>query len=196
MAIMKTSIPLTLVMLAACLCGCSDTNLEIRTGHDKSADFSSLKTYAWMESSDTSTGDWQDDFPRIQPTILEAVDQELAAKGYERSTAAVADFVIGYHVAVVKKTEVSTIDSRSGYSPAGSWDYRHGREAAANVPSGTYVREFERGTLALSIADPVARHVIWRGWAQADIHRTTSPEHRERRVRKAVHEMLSQFPPG
>jgi hypothetical protein len=61
--------------------------------------------------------------------------------------------------------------------------------------SETYVREYTEGTLVLDLVDGEKGELAWRGTAQAEVTQTQDPEKRQQRIRKAVAEILQQFPP-
>ena len=57
------------------------------------------------------------------------------------------------------------------------------------------VHEVEEGTLILDIVDPASRNLIWRGIASAAVDRSKTPGERRARFKKAVSQLMAQFPP-
>ena len=69
--------------------------MRINTDYDTTVDFSTLKTYAWMERQRPESVD-----PRMDNTLLEArvraaVDREFATKGFPKVPAEEASFLAG-----------------------------------------------------------------------------------------------------
>lgn len=59
----------------------------------------------------------------------------------------------------------------------------------------TYVREYEVGTLILDGVDAREQRLVWRGTAQAELHRDLSPDALQKKINDAVHKLLARFPP-
>jgi len=192
----KAMRPLVLI-LAAVLAGCS--TIEVNHDYDPKANFAGLKTYEWLKEAQKPTGD-----PRIDGnTILEnrihqAVDAELAARGFKKVTGnADADFLVAYHVSLDKQRSVQTLNSYYGYGPG--WGYGYGASYRPGYWAGspeTYVYEYEEGTLILDIVNPKNKELMWRGSAQDEVHFKSTPEKDQTQLNEAVHMMLESFPPG
>src|SRR6185436_20159955 len=94
----------TLLAAALALAACS--SVRVTTDHDANADFARLHAYAWA--------------PRIKPPnpvvsdtlvgnrIRDAVDRELAAKGFRPVDAGGADFVVDFATAARDRVDVRT----------------------------------------------------------------------------------------
>lgn len=190
----KAMRPLVLI-LAAVLAGCS--TIEVNHDYDPKANFAGLKTYEWLKEAQKPTGD-----PRIDGnTILEnrihqAVDTELAARGFKKVTSN-ADFLVAYHVSLDKQRSVQTLNSYYGYGPG--WGYGYGASYRPGYWAGspeTYVYEYEEGTLILDIVNPKNKELMWRGSAQDEVHFKSTPEKDQAQLNEAVHMMLESFPPS
>ena len=55
-------------------------------------------------------------------------------------------------------------------------------------------RVLEQGTLIVDMFDPATGLLVWRGVAQAEIHRTDDLQKRSELVNEAVRKIMSQFP--
>ena len=183
------------LLLVALLTGCS--TMEVSFDSDPKADFTGLKTYAWLKEPQKPTGD-----PRIDGnTILEnrihaAVDAELAARGFRKVTSD-PDFLVAYHVSLDKRRSVQTLNNYYGYGPG--WGYGYGSAYRPGYWAGapeTYVYEYEEGTLILDVVNPENKELMWRGSAQDEVHFKSSPEKEEKQLKEAVQRMLEKFPPA
>lgn len=178
-----------LPLVVACLSGCD--SMQIRHDYDPAADFSRLKTYAWMAAREGAVQD-----PRLDSSLLEsrvqgAVDVELGTKGYAPETVgAQADFLVGYFATLDKKVDVSVMNDYYGYGPGPGWRYGYW-----GGPSSVYVDEYEEGTLILDIVDAKTKKLLWRGSATDRVDLSSSPERKQERIRDAVRRILATFPP-
>ena len=87
--------PLLVLALLGCATG------SVQSDWDPEADFSTLKTYAWFPRTRPAAPD-----PRLNSTLLDAriqqaVEAELAAKGYTKNTVPHnADFLVAHSVEI------------------------------------------------------------------------------------------------
>jgi len=167
----------TAVLLILGFAGCS--SMRINADYDTTVDFSTLKTYSWMERQ---RGDAED--PLMDNTLLEArvraaVARELSAKGFPKVAAEEADFLVTYHVAREERFQLSTTGG-----PGWGWG-----------STTTHVHQYEEGTLILDIVSPQANMLLWRGTATAQIIESASPSRREKQINEAVEQILKRFPP-
>lgn len=168
----------SLLMLAAC-----GPMLDVRFDYDTSADFSRLRTYAWLQQPSSAPRD-----PRIHSDLLDsrvrsAVNDELHAKGYAES-AETPDFRVAYHVVLKERVAATAFPTSYGYG-LGRWP------AASEVQVATY----EEGTLLLDVVDGQTNELVWRGAASARIDPDRTPQERTELIRAAVEKMLKDFPP-
>ena len=204
------SITLGSFMLLA-LAGCSST--RVLTDYNRSASFTHLKTYSWIDRPVDAGRTRAFDNPLLDRHIRVAVDNALARMGYQKVTSGVADFRIAHHVVADEKVDVSSTYSYYDYAPYvyghhsyrrhhygfrghryghGSYGYRHyGHEY-----SGGYVNEYLQGTLMLDIIDARNNEIIWRGWASKALDQDPDPKNIRMYVNKAVEKILKKFPPA
>ncbi len=178
------------ILIVATLWAC--TTIRVTSDFDPSADFSGLRTYAWIPGPQERTGDPRIDNPLLDSRIRETVDRQLAAQGYQKQRSGRPDFWIGYHAAIKSKMSIDVINDYYHYPRGWGWGY-----GAAYAPSGatTYVHEYEEGTLILDVVNPQTSELIWRGSADAEVNRRAKPEERQKKLGKAVQKILSRFPP-
>lgn len=186
---MLTPKAIWIVLLIATLSGCS--TMQISSDYDASTNFVGLKTYNWIPEPKKASGDPRIDDPFIERRIRNAVDNQLAAQGYEKLAAGTPDFLVGYHVALDKKLAVSTMNEYYGVVVGPRWHHSTPRWYG----SETYVYDYDEGSLILDIIEAGSRKLIWRGFAIARVDTTASAERKTKRINEAVQKILAQFPP-
>ncbi len=176
-----------LVVLVALpsLIGCA--TMAVDSDYDPAANFSGLKTYAWLPEPETGGDENKARNPLMDAYIRTAIEQGLAAKGYTQSES--PDFQVGYHASLAGKQSVQVYNTYYGYGPG--W---YGPAVIAPAPVAQ-VYEYAEGTLLIDIVDPAARKLMWRGSANADLNRNPSTEEKQRKVDAAVEKILKRFPP-
>jgi hypothetical protein len=163
------------IALAVGLCGIGAAALADKAAvdYDTTANFSSYRTYAWIET----------DTPRDELShqrITRAIDGQLAAKGLARVEASASpNLFVSYHVLIGKDLQVT------GW-PSG---YRFGGSGSARI------RPQLTGSLAVYLADPKRKSIVWRGAVKRDLDTGASPEKRERNLAKATKKSFADFPP-
>lgn len=122
--------------------------------------------------------------------VRAAVESTLLAKGYQKDETS-PDFLVGYHLSLDKKLDVSTVNTHYGYAGYGVG----GRWGTFGFPE-TRVREYEQGTLIIDVVEASAHKLVWRGSGTRRVSRNPSPEQVTERVNAAVAEILAKFPPS
>ena len=177
---------LLLVVLTAC------SSISVVTDYDTSRDFSSLKTYAWLEPKKKLVIDPLVDNDLMVQRIHRSVDAELKQLGYTQATGdKSADFLITYHVSAEDKISVSSFHGSYGYYPC--W---HGCIGPGfGYDPDIYVRQYKQGTFMLDVIDPASDKLMWRGVAGKPLSGGT-PGERDDYVQAIVDAILSKFPPS
>ena len=95
----RSTRPLTtlLPILFLALAGCSQ--FTVRADHDPAADFSRLRTYAWLPLDQAAPADQSLPDRYLDKKLREAVDENLGKKGYRPAGNAPADFLLNYRLA-------------------------------------------------------------------------------------------------
>jgi Domain of unknown function (DUF4136) len=163
------------------------SGVRVTTDYDPSADFSGVRSYAWLDEQSGVEGDRPDVASLLDRRVRGAIETELQGKGIARVDRSAAKVLVTYHLGVEKKLDVNTINSGYGYG-------RYGRYGG--IHSTTTVTEYQEGTLLIDLVDPTSKQLVWRGAGQARIREYSTPEEREQRVGEAVKLILEKFPPG
>jgi hypothetical protein len=187
---LSLSIVLALVVAGAL----PDAKVKIRTEHDKTYSFKGIKTWAW---SRLGVGDVKmlltaEDDPeavrrRFEPIIVEAIASEMGRRGLVSATGYAADVEVRYYLLI---SLASSSQQMGQFLPA---------TAAWGLPpfggQTTSLRAIEQGSLVVDVAAPKLDTVVWRSVAQTEIDRQKTDVQRAARIREAVRDMLSKFPP-
>jgi len=184
MVLKKRSLVLFVI---AMLWGCQSW-INITNTYDPDANFADLKTYAWVPDSEATPGGQKITKIPLDGYLRNAVENTLAAKGYQKVTPDTADFEIIYHAALTKTSD-QTLNDQSGFTPINS--PRSIAVGAYDVP----VNDYPTGTLIIDIVNPKTRHLIWRGSAQGQLNQNPGVEERKEKIDRAVKEILKPFPP-
>jgi len=173
---------LIVVFILSFLVGCA-TRLVVDYDYDTTYDFTKLRTYDWLPSP---PGSQVEDL--TEKRLINAVDTQLAAKGYSRSTDA-PDFLIALQG--IKKTV------ESGSTAVGaSFGVPVGGRGSMSVGVGkSKPRVKQEGTIVMDFLDRQANAKIWEGTATAAIQPKSSPEEQQQRINEVIAALLSHFPP-
>jgi hypothetical protein len=184
---MRISVWLAIASIAASF-ACS--GIRVTTDYDPKADFSHVRSYAWIDERSGVEGDRADVTSLLDRRVRSAIDAELQHKGIALVDKSAAKVLVSYHLGVETKLDVNTINT--GY---GGYGYR-GYGRYGGISSTTTVSEYQEGTLLIDVIDPAAKQLVWRGSGQARIRQRSTPEERKARIDEAVKEILEKFPPG
>ncbi len=173
---MKTAQILLVALLLAAFYGCS--GISVRTDFDEKADFTVYKTYDWIKFREESQSGLMND-PLLRKEIMDAVEEELAAKGYAPAAGGAPDFFVAFHMGSRKKIDVDH------YYYTYGWRGRFGGHDVS-------VRKYREGTLIIDIVDAAARELVWRGYAMSELH---GREEAAADARASVAAIIKKFPP-
>jgi len=166
-------------LLALLAGGCGSTP-HVTFDYDHDADFSSYRTYAWVEPEKLPADSL------IRRNIVSEIDQQLAAKGLTKT-----DTNPDLHVLAVggatDETVVDTDEYGYGYGPG--WYY-----GGAPMNASTGIVRYTRGTLVVDLSDARTKKLVWRGTA-TDIM-SQDPGVNTTKVLAGVDEMFKRYPPG
>jgi hypothetical protein len=144
---------------------------------DRSANFTTFKTYTWVRG--TNLNDQLN-----HQRIMRAVDAQLTARGFSKVDAAGnPDVLVAYH---------ASFDTDLQINASGWGGYRF-----AGARSGTArVEEIVVGTLAVDMMDAQTKNIVWRGMATKELDAKASPEKKEKNINKAAEKIFKNYPPA
>jgi hypothetical protein len=175
---MKAFVGLIIILLGAAAIQAQ----KVKVASDPAVDFTKYKKYSWAEGVSTSN-------PIINQTIIETIDQQMAAKGLTRVTSD-PDLTLAIIVAINSDLHVSNPD--------------FGRSAASATATGMPVSQqrtaISKGTLVVDMADAKTKATVWRGSATQTLKENPTGNFvqdakvAEKGIKKAVEKMFKKFP--
>ena len=190
---MKLKIGSTLLvglLLSACGGG-----IAVQQDFIPGTDFSGLRTWDWMPTPTRATGDRRIDNEFMAGRIRTAIEEGLAAKGFQRVTSGEPNFRVGYQITVSDETDYQTINDYWGPGWGYGGMYGPGMRGPMMTTSRTTAQRYSVGTLVLDFFSTASRELVWRGSAEGKLNQTATPDERQKRASAAVNMILDQFPP-
>jgi hypothetical protein len=182
---MAMRLPTVLLSVTLCLaaagCGIAPAGpARIRVASDTLpwVDMSAYRTYRWWKLPVDQRAGYSEREALIDWRVRQAVDRELAARGYVEDTADKPEFVVRYSV---RMREASTQSFQ---------EYLSYRADGGGKDMGEALMGYEEGTLGLEIVDVASRKVGWRASATAVIEE----DPKGKLIDPAVKQMMERFP--
>ena len=177
MHLLRASGRLACVLSALIACGCALR--DVHSFAERGFNPSRYHTFRWAPANDRATGDPRlDNNPFFHRSVQTAVDNELAKRGFEKTTSETADLVVEYYAKVTQRVE------RGG---AADLVYRSCTDCKPYV--------YDSGSLMIDLVDGRTRALLWRGWAEGDIGGLIDNQSSlEERVGQAVARILERLP--
>jgi len=167
------------------------STLSVNTDFNPAYDFTKMKSYAWLENGSVPSKDARINNDLVVDRIRAAVEKNLAAKGYIKTEAASADFMVSWLGAIDKKLQVETI--QHFYSPYGYGALYRDPYWNGGVRTST-TREYEVGTLVVDILDPKEYKLIWRSTGKDRLKSKKDPEAVTKGINEAITAIMKDFP--
>ena len=174
--------------------GVGAQKVEIKTYKDEKADFTAIKTYAWLPPAPIV----QNVAPELSnptlsqealgPPIMAAVDRELAARGLKQADRDTADVHVTYFAALATGFSQTYLGEYYGYVTG--W----GSPIAPGLAPSTSTTVYEKGTVLVDIVQRAAKRAIWRGTAVTRINQDRTLKERVARINDAAERMFERFP--
>jgi hypothetical protein len=152
---------------------------DVNVNYAPGTDFSTYKTYKWVEIQGAEKPD-----QILDTQIKQAIDKAMAGKGMAKAAGDTADLAIGYQVALTQQQQWNTY-STGGY---GARRYGGGMGTATSTTINI-------GTVALDMYDAAAKELVWKGQASKTVSSEKDPEKRQKNIDKAMARLLKDFPP-
>ena len=142
------------------------------------ANMSAYRTYRWWLLPVDQKKGYSEREALLDWRVRQAVDRELAARGYAEDTAGTPEFVVRYSI---RLREESTDSFR---------DYLSYRADGGGKDMGDALMGYAEGTLTLEVVDVATRRIAWRAAATAVLEKDPNGK----LIDPAVAEMMSRFP--
>jgi len=186
----------SLVVLAAAGLVVEAAGVKVKTEYDRSADFSALRSYAWLPTPPyrtQTTTEVEDRFlhaDALDTPIRAAVDRALAGKGLKPAPDGTSpDCFLVYYAAFGAEINANVLGEHYAYITG--W----GSPVIGGTPT-TALRVIEQGTVVLDVLNREKKVAIWRGMATGAVDRDQTDQQRVRRINGVVADMFKKFPPG
>ncbi len=190
---MSARISMSRLMMAvalAALAGCagqeSRAKLFIQSQHDSDIDFGAYHTYAWVPGDAAWANPVFLRNPELPGMISAAVDRQLTARGFEKSSADAANFLVAMSASV----QDVTVISKHRYQ---GWSHGYNRWVLISASTPSQLNKMTEGTLILEVIDTASEGVVWQSRAAGVI---TRRDDLEKTVEAAITRMLETFPPN
>jgi len=171
------------LVLAATLSACASTP-QVASDFDASANFASYQSYSWVRGGPQSGTN-----ALLHQRVQDAIDAELARRGYSRVDSASAQFAIDFTLGSRDRVETSDFGDFGPYYPAYGRAYRYGWARPYSAPEIETVTD---GTLIVDIYDARSKRPVWNGRATREI---SSSSISDSDIATAVAAVLAKFPP-
>jgi len=182
----------TLAGAALLLAACATTQ-DIDKYEAPEANFAARHTYAWKPGEVSTPGQQNaGDAQRLEQAVQNAVEEELAHKGYAKVDAAKADMIVSYQVAGHRTYVVS--DERRVGAPSPNEVLMPGNSPQL-PPTSVVPREqtVGEGSMIVFVDDPASGKLIWRGVVTVET-RVRSPEAGARMAADTAREIVRSMP--
>jgi len=170
-------------------------NLKVKTDTDKSADFTAVRTYAWLPPAPVVRNVAPDAVSNptlsqeaLGPAIVAAVDRELAARGLVQAAPEVADVRVAYFAALTVGFDSSYMGEYYGYVTG--W----GSPIPAALAPSTSMAVYEKGTVLVDVVNRVSNRAIWRGTVVTRISQEHTLAKRVERINDGAGRLFREFP--
>jgi hypothetical protein len=168
-------LPLLLLFIVA-----SCDTVKVYSDYDKSVDFTQYKTFAFMKSGIDKVEISDLDKKRI----LNAIDQQLQAKGFTKSET--PDLLVNIFTKSREEISVNQFNAGYGYGWGWGWNpYMYGGQ--------TYVSSSTEGTLYIDLIDAKKKELIWQGEGTGTLSKNM--DEKDAIVNDIVTQILAQYPP-
>jgi hypothetical protein len=173
------------ILLLSCLLvfAASCSSIKVSSDFDKTAGFTSYKTYAFTPEALALP---LDDINRNR--LLGAIEKELAAKGFTKSDK--PDVLIDVNIKT-QTQQTATATNSGGYYGMG---YRYGYGGGFSTTTINY-DTYVDGTLFIDMIDATKKQLVWQGRGTKTIDQDASQQRREENINYAVQQIFVKYPP-
>lgn len=170
-------LPAAAALLAACA-----SKPTIRSNVDPAADFSSYRTFAYLDE----TGGRAPTYDSFTARYLKlAIDREMQSRGIQKSSE--PQLLVNLHVQTKDKVKVTDTGGSYGY-----YGYRSGLYGWDTGVS-THVDNYTEGTLNVDVVDSAAKRLVWEGIAIGRIS-DKSLDNPQPAIDAVVKQVFERFP--
>lgn len=177
---------------ALALAGCA-SKPTLRTDYDRSADFGTYRTYAYVDPVGTDKAGYRS---IVTQHFKNAIDAEMSARGY-RKVDANPDLLVNFHANATEKVDVRSTPTPTmgvGIGYGGYYGYRGGLYAGWPMyTNDVSTVRYQVGTLNVDVVDARRKQLVWEGVAEGKLKKETM-QNPEPAIRAVIAELYKQFP--
>ena len=196
--IRKLALVATLVVLGACTAS-KRTQID-EESTDASFNPYEMKTYRWDFSAMGKNAPEGGHLPEFSRVVCEHVDQQLAAKGYQRVDKGPADFVMDYRVQITQEEAAMNAAPRTQNDQKANeyglrWTFDNNESPTfrgMQAPKDEMV-VYQQGSLHLGATDN-QKNTIWHYTASRILNGRGNEAERRAAIRIAVDKLMEKFP--
>lgn len=168
---------------------------------DKSADFSTYRTFAWLPGPDNSFANEQFDNRIIETNVKNYVNKEMQDRGYTINIDS-PDLILEYNVDIDRVNKVETAPMYQ-YPYNYNWTYNPNYDRyfgykfgskPSPAPYESYTTDQipdDEGTLSISVIDRRTNRLIWRGWSTGTV---MDPATYRTRLESDIQDIFTAYP--
>lgn len=170
---------IAILLLSSC------TSVRVLSDYDKEANFNTYKTYAYYKSGIDKAQISDIDKKRI----LRAIDAEMTAKGFSKSST--PDILVSIFTKEREQVDIYNNNFWGGGGFGWGWNpwFWGGGIGGNTVSTRT------EGSLYVDVIDTQSKQLVWQGKGVGTITNTKNIEKKEERIRKFVSEIMQAYPP-
>jgi hypothetical protein len=189
-----TATSLAAVALGALvLAGCAAPKPTLRSDYDRSADFATYRTYAYVDPVGTDKAGYSS---IITQHFKNAIDTEMSARGY-RKVDADPDLLVNFHANATEKVDVRSTPTPTmgmGVGYGGYYGYRGSMYAAWPMyTNDVSTVRYQVGTLNVDVVDARRKQLVWEGVAEGKLRKETM-QNPEPAIRSVINQLYQSYP--
>ena len=170
-------LPVLVLLLVFSSC----TTVRVVTDYDKDANFGNYSNFAFYKPGIDKAQISDLDKKRV----LRAIDNELSAKGMNKSEK--ADILVS--IFTKERERINVYNNNFGYG--WGWNpWYYGGYYGSSVSSTT------EGSLYIDFIDAKTNELIWQGVGTARLITSGNIDKKEKRIQEIVREIIAKYPPG
>lgn len=181
---------LTSVWVAIAVLLLSACSSNVVVDYDRATRFDGYKTYALLPKSSASTKDKRLDSPFIDQRIVQAIQVNMAKKGFTHSDNN-PDLKVEYQIDL--KQEVAS-DGSGVTMLIGGGSGGVGMGFGYAVPSSD-VASHDVGRITIDVLAADGKTLLWRGSTERRLMDPSKPDDNEKFINTVVGEIIDEFPP-
>lgn len=173
------------------LAGCAPPKPTLHSDYDKSVNFATFHTYAYVNPVGTDKAGYSS---LLTQHFKTAIDAEMSARGY-RKVDADPDLLVNFMANAAEKTDVRSTPSSSMTMGMGYYGYRGGMYAGMPVYNSTDVEtvRYKVGTANIDVVDAHQKRLIWTGVAEGRLS-DEAMKNPQPAIANVVKQMFLDFP--